>query len=245
MAAEGPAVPRLLEVVAQLREHCLWTRALTHESLIEYLIEEAHELAGTIAAGHTGPGDAAELKGELADVLYQVVLHARLQQEQGGFSFEDVAEHLAAKLIRRNRHVFRPDGTLQESFPQTLEEIERSYDAVKAAEHPERTGPFEGLPASLPALTLAAKSLDRARRMAPGAPAAGRAAQPHGEIRPAGTGPAGTDGGPGTEEELGDRLLDLVRAAAADGLDPELALRRAVGRFQHRVMQEQGHRDLD
>src|SRR4051812_37263600 len=224
-AAEGPAVPRLLEVVAQLREHCLWTRVLTHESLVEYLIEEAHELADTIAAGHTGSADAAELKGELADVLYQVVLHARLQEEQGRFSFEDVAAHLAGKLIRRNRHVFRPDGTLQESFPQTLEEIERSYDAVKAAEHPGRTGPFEGLPASLPALTLAAKSLDRARR--------------------AGAGSRPSRGQAPSEEELGDLLLDLVRTAAAHGLDPELALRKAVGRFQRGVMQEQGRGDLD
>lgn len=236
MSAEGPAVPRLLEVVAQLREHCLWTRALTHESLVEYLIEEAHELADTIAAGHTGAADAAELKGELADVLYQVVLHARLQEEQGRFSFEDVAAHLAGKLIRRNRHVFRPDGTLQESFPQTLEEIERSYDAVKAAEHPGRTGPFEGIPASLPALTLAAKSLDRARRAAPaldqGRPGAGAACGP-------GRGQAPS------EAELGDLLLDLVRAAAAQGLDPELALRKAVGRFQRGVMQEQGRGDLD
>jgi uncharacterized protein YabN with tetrapyrrole methylase and pyrophosphatase domain len=224
-AADGPVVPRLLEVVAQLREHCLWTRALTHESLVEYLIEEAHELVDTIAAGHTGSADAAELKGELADVLYQVVLHARLQEEQGRFSFEDVAAHLAGKLIRRNRHVFRPDGTLQESFPQTLEEIERSYDAVKAAEHPGRTGPFEGLPASLPALTLAAKSLDRARR--------------------AGAGSRPSRGQAPSEEELGDLLLDLVRTATAHGLDPELALRKAVGRFQRGVMQEQGRGDLD
>ncbi|MFD1214704.1 MazG nucleotide pyrophosphohydrolase domain-containing protein, partial [Arthrobacter sp. GCM10027362] len=165
------AVARLLEVVAQLREHCLWTRALTHESLVGYLIEEAHELADTIGAGRAGPApaglDVQELKGELADVLYQVVLHARLQEEQGRFSFEDVAAHLTEKLIRRNRHVFRPDGTLRGSFPATLEEIERSYDAVKAAERPDRAGPFAGVPASLPALTLAAKTLDRARRASP------------------------------------------------------------------------------
>ncbi|MCG2620639.1 nucleotide pyrophosphohydrolase [Arthrobacter sp. I2-34] len=226
-AADGTAVPRLLEVVAQLREHCLWTRALTHESLVEYLIEEAHELADAIAAGHTGTADAAELKGELADVLYQVVLHARLQEEQGRFSFEDVAAHLTGKLVRRNRHVFRADGTLRESFPETLEEIERSYDAVKAAEQPGRRGPFEGIPASLPALTLAAKSLDRARR-AGAVPGRSRAAAPA-----------------SSEDELGDLLLDLVRTAAAQGLDPELALRKAVGRFQAGVMHEQGRGDLD
>ncbi|NKX50316.1 nucleotide pyrophosphohydrolase [Arthrobacter deserti] len=226
------AVERLLEEVAQLRAHCLWTRALTHESLAEYLIEEAHELADTIAAAPAGTGagpDPGELKGELADVLYQVVLHARLQEERGAFSFEDVAEHLARKLIRRNRPVFRPDGTLQDSFPGTIEESERSYDAVKAAERPGRAGPFEGIPASLPALTLAAKSLDRARRFSP-------------EPGRARSGPAAP--GPRSEEELGELLLDAVRAAAARGLDPELALRRAVGRFQTGVMQEPGGGDL-
>ncbi len=165
-AEPGPgwAVPRLLEVVAQLREHCLWTAALTHESLVEYLVEEAHELAEAIETGHTGRADVAELRGELADVLFQVLLHARLQEERGHFDFDAVAATLTAKLIRRNRHVFRPDGSLQETFPDTVAEIVASYDAVKAAEKPERTTPFEGVPTSLPALTLAAKSLDRARR---------------------------------------------------------------------------------
>src|SRR5919205_4642384 len=112
-AAMATTVERLLEVVAQLREHCLWTRQLTHESLVGYLVEEAHELADAVTAGRPGGAEAGmdpeELKGELADVLYQVVLHARLQEEQGSFSFEDVAAYLAAKLVRRNRHVFRPD----------------------------------------------------------------------------------------------------------------------------------------
>ncbi|EMY32355.1 MazG family protein, partial [Arthrobacter crystallopoietes BAB-32] len=163
MPEDPTAVPRLVEVVAQLREHCLWTAQLTHESLVEYLVEEAYELAEAIETGHTGRADAEELKGELADVLFQVLLHARIQEERGHFAFDDVAQLLTAKLIRRNRHVFRADGSLQDSFPATVEEIVASYDAVKAAEKPERTTPFDGIPRSLPALTLAAKSLDRAR----------------------------------------------------------------------------------
>ncbi|SDQ33890.1 MazG nucleotide pyrophosphohydrolase domain-containing protein [Arthrobacter crystallopoietes] len=161
MAESTTAVGRLVQVVAQLREHCLWTAALTHESLVEYLIEESHELAEVIEAG---PGASAELKGELADVLFQVLLHARIQEEAGNFNFEDVAEYLSAKLVRRNRHVFKPDGSLQESFPESIEEIVASYDAVKQGERPERDSPFDGIPPTLPALTLAAKSIGRARR---------------------------------------------------------------------------------
>lgn len=234
----GWAVPRLLEVVAQLREHCLWTAALTHESLIEYLVEEAHELAEAIETGHTGPSDVAELKGELADVLYQVVLHARLQEERAQFDFDDVAAELAAKLIRRNPHVFRPDGSLQETFPATIAEIVAGYDAAKAAEKPERASPFDGIPASLPALTLAAKSLDRARR-------AGHVEQTAaGPGRGQGAGNSGgraVQGEPNAaEEEVGEALFAVVRRAAEAGVDPEQALRASVRRFQQRVTEENG-----
>jgi uncharacterized protein YabN with tetrapyrrole methylase and pyrophosphatase domain len=221
MAESMTAVGRLVQVVAQLREHCLWTAALTHESLVEYLIEESHELAEAIEAGPDTA--AAELKGELADVLFQVLLHARIQEEAGNFNFEDVAEYLSAKLVRRNRHVFKPDGSLQESFPESIEEIVASYDAVKQGERPERDSPFDGIPPTLPALTLAAKSIDRARR-------AGFTEDQQPGNSETGTRP------PTSETELGDLLLAVVSQASAAGLDAEQALRGAVRRFQRGVM---------
>ena len=135
-------VQGLVAVIAALREHCPWMGALTHESLVEYLLEEAYEVAETI---ETGAGDA-ELQSELGDVLLQVVLHARLAEERGAFDFDDVARGLTAKMIRRNPHVFRPDGSLQDSFPATVEEIVLKWDAVKKAEKPERGHIFEGFP---------------------------------------------------------------------------------------------------
>src|SRR5215210_706916 len=112
--------------------------ALTHESLVEYLLEEAYEVAETIETGR----DEAELKGELGDVLLQVVLHARLAEERGTFNLDDVALGLQAKMVRRNPHVFRPDGSLQDSFPATVDEIVQKWDSVKRAERPERQDPF-------------------------------------------------------------------------------------------------------
>ena len=79
-------------------------------------------------------GGDAELKAELGDVLLQVVLHARLAQERSAFDLDDVARGLTAKMVRRNPHVFRPDGSLQESFPATVEEIVQTWDAVKRSE---------------------------------------------------------------------------------------------------------------
>lgn len=202
-------------MIAALREHCPWMGALTHESLVEYLLEEAYEVAETI---ETGAGDA-ELQSELGDVLLQVVLHARLAEERGAFDLGDVARGLKAKMIRRNPHVFRPDGSLQDSFPATVEEIVLKWDAVKKAEMPERGHVFDGVPAALPALARAQKLLDRAER-------AGMAAA-------AGQTAAGTAVDlPAAEEELGDLLFGIVAAARAGGLDAERALRGALRRFQ-------------
>ncbi|MET3172319.1 UNVERIFIED_ORG: MazG family protein [Arthrobacter sp. UYCu721] len=197
----------LLGIVAQLREHCPWMGALTHASLVEYLLEEAFEVAETIETG----ADDAELRGELGDVLLQVVLHARLAEERGTFTFDDVARGLSAKMVRRNPHVFRPDGTLQDSFPASVAEIVRKWDAVKTAERPERTGPFEGIPDALPALAKAQKFLDRAER-------AGSVVElvETQDVE--------------TEEELGDLLLAVVGSARARGFDAERALRGAIRR---------------
>jgi XTP/dITP diphosphohydrolase len=108
--------------------------------------------------------------------------------------------------------VFQPDGSLQESFPATVEEIEQKWDEVKRAERPERPSAFEGIPEALPALAKAQKSLDRAARAGLGLP----------------------DGAavPQSEEELGNLLLAVVRSARDNGMDAERALRAAVRRYQ-------------
>ncbi|WP_354187127.1 MazG nucleotide pyrophosphohydrolase domain-containing protein [Arthrobacter sp. UYCu712] len=188
-------------------------RALTHESLVEYLLEEAYEVAETIEAG----GGDAELQAELGDVLLQVVLHARLAGERGAFDLDDVARGLTAKMIRRNPHVFRPDGSLQDSFPATVQEIIETWDAVKKAEKPDRGHNFDGVPAALPALARAQKLLDRADRAGLPADADGNGTAV--EV------PAG-------EEALGELLFGIVAAARRHGLDAERALRGAVRRFQ-------------
>ncbi|HEX9229679.1 MAG TPA: MazG nucleotide pyrophosphohydrolase domain-containing protein [Arthrobacter sp.] len=195
--------------------------ALTHESLVEYLLEEAYEVAETI---ETAGGDA-ELKAELGDVLLQVVLHSRLAEERGAFGLDDVARGLTAKMVRRNPHVFRPDGSLQDSFPATVEEIVRTWDAVKRAEQvlhsgaadaradPSRLVALGGVPGALPALARAQKLLDRAERAG----------------LPASTRPVDT---PTSEAELGELLFAIAAAARGRGLDAERALRGANRRFQ-------------
>ena len=210
----GEAFARLAEVVAVLRGRCPWTAALTHESLLEYLVEESYEVIEAIETGATTAADAAELSGELGDVLFQVLLHARLQEEQGHFSIAEVIAALTAKMIRRNPHVFTPDGAVRDTTASDPAEIERTWDEVKKSEKPARTSPLDGIPPGLPALALAAKTLSRARR--------------GGLELPAGPGPAGSWD---TEEELGEQLLGMVRDASAQGFDAERALRGAVRRY--------------
>jgi uncharacterized protein YabN with tetrapyrrole methylase and pyrophosphatase domain len=211
----GAAVERLVEVVDLLRRHCPWTAALDHAALLEYLVEETYELyeaVDDVARAPQPPRALLEdLRGELGDVLFQVVLHAQLQAEAGSFGLADVAGGLTAKLIRRNPHVFTPDGGLRGSFPATVDEIVATWQTVKQQERPARTSPFEGIPHHLPALALAAKTLRRA-----------------GE--PVGTDDGASDGA--TEEQLGRDLLALTRRAMAAGVDPERALRRAVLDYQ-------------
>jgi XTP/dITP diphosphohydrolase len=208
--ADQLPVERLVRVIAELREHCPWMAALTHASLVEYLQEEAFEVAETIETG----ADDAELRGELGDVLLQVVLHARLAEERGSFTFDDVARGLTAKMVRRNPHVFRADGTLQDSFPATVDEIVRKWDAVKSSERPERRGPHEGIPDALPALAKAQKFIDRAGRAGSPVPAGELAETP--DVT--------------SEAELGELLLAVVGSAHARGFDAERALRGAIRR---------------
>lgn len=250
------AVDRLVEVARLLREHCLWTAALTHASLVTYLIEESYELVEAIEDGQP----EEELRGELADVLLQVVLHAEIARERGAFDLDGVAGALTAKLVRRNRHVFTPDGGLQPSFPATVEEIIASWDEAKRQEKgaaaagqgpapdadgaPRLVGPdaLEGLPRHLPALALAQKALGRAQRRR-ALDGSGQSDGPTGAPISASQGVTSASQGAtsaslgvtsaefGTEEELGDFLLDTVRAARARGLDAERALRAAVARL--------------
>ncbi|MBG0739780.1 nucleotide pyrophosphohydrolase [Paeniglutamicibacter antarcticus] len=217
--------------------------ALTHESLVQYLIEESYELVEAI---ETGSRD--EIRGELGDLLLQVVLHARLAQETGAFDIADVARALTAKMIRRSPHVFDPDGSLRDGLPadpaaphkpaasdnpaapNNLAEIEATWRSVKNTErsHAGASSPFHGIPAALPALALAQKSLDRV--LPPTAVLPDMAVHRGGpEAAP-----------PRTEEELGELLFAVVRTARSNGWDAERALRTAVRRFQQDVSVETG-----
>lgn len=218
-------VDRLVEIISQLREHCAWTAALTHESLVQYLLEESYELTEAI---ETHAPDA-ELEAELGDILLQVVLHASIGAERRAFDFDSIAAFLAAKMVRRNRHVFHPDGSLRDSFPDSIAEIIESWDRAKRAEKPLNESPTAGMPKNLPALLHAQTFLSRTERHAaitdPGAAQGANAETNQDSIVPPEPPHRGV---PENEQELGEQLLALCDAARSRGLDAERALRTVV-----------------
>jgi XTP/dITP diphosphohydrolase len=199
--APHPKLEELIAVMERLRAPggCAWDRAQTHESLVQYLVEETYELIDAIESG-----DRAELIEELGDVLYQVLFHADIAAEAGRFTIEDVAEHMTAKMIGRHPHVFG------DTTADTPDEVMLRWEELKKAEKPARTSVLDGIPRGMPALALAAKVIGRAEKV--GVPVdAAHVATSH-----------------ETEEELGRELLALVARSSAAGLDAERALRHAI-----------------
>lgn len=155
-------IERLIEIMAALRDPetgCPWDVAQDFRSIAPYTIEEAYEVADAIERG-----DLADLKDELGDVLLQVVFHARMAQERGGFAFGDVVEAITTKLVRRHPHVFG------DARGASAEAIRGSWETIKRAEKAERraargedggrdeaAGVLSGVPVALPALTRAEK----------------------------------------------------------------------------------------
>ena len=171
-----------------------------HRALARYLLEEAYEAYDAISAH-----DLAALREEMGDVLLQVVLHARLAEEaQDPWSIDDVAGALVDKLVRRNPHVFG------DAAVDSVDEITDNWERIKREEKA-RGSAMDGIALAQPALALAAKVLDRARR-------AGIPVEP----------PPPSEPGADPDAALGADLLALVVAAQERGLDAEGALRRAV-----------------
>jgi XTP/dITP diphosphohydrolase len=238
----GAALLRLVAVMDTLRVSCPWDARQTHESLAPHLLEECYEALDALESG-----DPAALRDELGDVLLQVVFHARIAAEAAdgtGYTIDDVAEGIVAKLIRRHPHVFA-DVTV--SGP---EEVKRNWDEIKAAERAEAAGApvsvLDTVPFGQPALSLAAQLQRRAERA--GAPV-GLAGLPPGDPAHTGEGAGGAgDGGTGdvlaegdapaggpAVSDIGAELFALVARAREAGLDPELELRAAARAYRDRV----------
>jgi ATP diphosphatase len=211
-------VDALLAIMARLRDPasgCPWDIAQTFATIAPYTIEEAYEVADAIERG-----DMEMLKDELGDLQLQIVYHARMAEEIGAFSIDDVMASICDKMVRRHPHVFGDSDS-------------PGWEALKAAErsgHEDKSA-LAGVALALPALKRAEKLQKRAARIGFDWPdisgPRAKIDEELGEIDSAET----------AEEraaELGDLLFSVVNYARHLDIDPEAALREASARFEKR-----------
>jgi MazG family protein len=221
LAPKGVELLELVQVEERLRgpEGCPWDREQNHESLATYAVEEVYELCEAIATGT--PDDVRE---ELGDVLLQVVFHAQIAEDEGRFDIGAVARGIVDKLVRRHPHVFgdvRADDAAS---------VMRNWDALKAAEKPDRDGPFDGVTAGQAALPLATAVQGRAAKLGFDLPDAVAALT---EVRRAVDAVAATSAAHASHD-VGDLLAAVVNLARHHDVDPELAVRASIARFRRR-----------
>jgi len=209
-----PRLDELVRTVARLRGPggCAWDADQTHESLVQYLVEESYELVEALESGTRD-----DIIEELGDVLYQVLFHADLAAHTPGeeFDIEVVAERMTAKMVGRHPHVFG------DAVAHTADDVVAVWDDLKAVEKPGRTSVLDGIPQGMPALALADKVIGRAQKVGVLDKDAEASMPMH------------------SEDELGALLLAVVTSAKAQGLDAERALRGALRGLQSEIRESE------
>ena len=234
--AAGDWFEKLVEIQKRLRAPggCPWDIEQTHQTLRTYLIEEAYEVLDAIDSG-----EDAKFAEELGDLLLQVTFHSQIASETNRFNISDVIQSIHDKMIRRHPHVFG-EGEAKDS-----EEVLRNWAKIKAQERggteataangePKKVSALDGVPKSIPATLEGLQLTKKASRVGfDWADAAGVFAKvreeatelehtlEHGTAMEA-------------EEELGDLLFAVVNLARFLHIDPEIALKRANGKFTRR-----------
>ena len=252
-------LPTLVSLMARLRgpDGCPWDQKQTHESLKAHLLEETYEVLEAI-----DEGTPDTLKEELGDVLLQILFHTQIASERSEFTFKDVAEQLASKLIRRHPHVF--DRKKGGNAIKSSEEVLQRWEGIKSQERQATSkgnSTLEGIPKVSPALLRALQVQKRVAQRGFDwttiSPVLDKlweefeelyeATTKTAELRPA-------QDEPNThqakhhrqvEAELGDVLFSLVNVARFLKVNPEEALRKTTNRFMRRFayVEERAEKD--
>ena len=239
------AIERLQEIMAMLRDKvhgCPWDLDQTLVSLIPHTIEEVYEVADAIEKN-----DIDNIVDELGDLLFQVIFYAQIGNEEKIFNFEDVANAIVRKLLRRHPHVF-PTGDAK-SFGRgkkiSSDEVVTNWESIKLEEKKEKLeesnsesarSVFDNLPGALPALQKSVKLQKLAGKVGFEWPDTSdvlvKLKEEIVELEEA----IGKSNKQEIESEFGDVLFTAVNMARHLSVDPELALRGANGRFKNRVV---------
>ncbi len=238
-------IERLHDIMTRLRNPetgCPWDRVQTLETLKPCVLEETYELLSAMDR----PDDKDNHIEELGDVLLQVMFQCVMAEEKGDFSFDDVANAISDKLVRRHPHVF---GDVVADDPAA---VLRNWEQIKQQEHKKelRHSALDGVPASLPALLKAQRTQEKAARVgfdwkdAKGPMdkieeelgelkaeiASRKSAKPADSVR--------------VKEELGDLVFAVCNLARHLGVDAESAVELTTSRFSRRFRAvEQGAKE--
>jgi len=224
------AIQNLLTLMEDLRHPetgCSWDKKQDFESLIPYVLEEAYEVVDAIERG-----DTQDLRGELGDLLFQVVFQAQIAKEQGLFEFTDIAEAVTEKLIRRHPHVFSDVVYANEALQK------RAWESLKASERQSKEQDnhriLSGVARNLPALVRCEKIQNRAAQHGFDwpmiEPVYDKVLEELDEVKE-----AWLLGDPEhIEEEIGDLLLVVVNLARHMQVNPEQALKKSTQKFTDR-----------
>ncbi len=239
------AIEKLQEIMAMLRDKvhgCPWDLDQTLVSLIPHTIEEVYEVADAIEKN-----DIDNIVDELGDLLFQVIFYAQIGNEEKIFNFEDVANAIVRKLLRRHPHVF-PTGDAK-SFGRgkkiSSDEVVTNWESIKLEEKKEKLeesnsesarSVFDNLPGALPALQKSVKLQKLAGKVgfdwSDTSDVFVKLKEEIVELEEA----IGKSNKQEIESEFGDVLFTAVNMARHLNVDPELALRGANGRFKNRVV---------
>lgn len=224
---QSNAFQRLVALMATLRgpDGCPWDRKQTPGSLKPFLVEECYEVVDAIE-----DGSSDKVREELGDLLFQIVFHARIAEEAGQFTIDDVITAIHEKMIRRHPHVFGDDKL------STDKEVLSNWEEIKRKEkgHGDRKSILEGVPKELPSLLRAHRLQERAARVGFDWAHLNEALPKlDEEIAEFKESLKSEDAGK-IEEELGDMFFMLVNISRFLGVNPEDALRKTISKFIYR-----------
>lgn len=241
-------IDQLLEIMSRLRDPesgCPWDLRQTYSTIVPYTLEEAYEVADAIQRQ-----DMHELRGELGDLLFQVVFYSQIAKEEGHFDFDQVVEGICDKMLRRHPHVFSDAKFDDETDLRAAWEQEKERERADNSA-PDKTSQMDGVARALPALIRAEKLQKRAARVGFDWPdvdgALKKVHEEFAEIEQEMT----QNNLDKTKEELGDLLFSLVNVTRLMDMDAEQILSQANEKFERRFrhMEKQlrmsGNKDLN
>ncbi len=234
------AVDRLTEIMDRLRapDGCPWDREQDLQSLSGYLLEEAYEVVEAVELE-----DMSGLREELGDLLLQIVFMSRIGAEKRAFNFEDVANTISEKMIRRHPHVFG-EKTLG-----TADEVSRQWEEIKTGERQQKneaTSALEGVPKALPALLKAYRMTQKAAGLGfDWEHTSDIITKLREEVDELEQAIRQEEGRRRVASEMGDILFTMANLSRRIDIEPETALQGANSRFRRRfrMMEELADRE--